>query len=52
MAFAAGAMLYVSGHELLPMAKKYGNMRPFGLGVLLSGVAYTGLVLLTPTLLV
>lgn len=52
MAFAAGAMLYVSGHELLPMAKKYGNMRLFGLGFLLSGVAYAGLVLLTPTLLV
>ena len=50
MAFAAGAMIYVSGHELLPMAKKYGNVRLFGLGLLLSGIAYGGLRILTPAI--
>lgn len=47
MAFAAGAMIYVSGHELLPMARRYGHLRLFGLGVAVSGVAYTALRLLT-----
>lgn len=47
MAFAAGAMIYVSVHELLPMARRYGRMRLFGLGLVLSLVAYGGLRLLT-----
>jgi ZIP family zinc transporter len=32
MAFAAGAMLFVSGHELLPMARRSGNIGPFVAG--------------------
>ncbi|MGM0591206.1 MAG: ZIP family metal transporter [Halobacteriota archaeon] len=50
MAFAAGAMIYVSGHELVPMARRYGNMRLFGLGLLLSGITYAGLVLVTASI--
>jgi ZIP family zinc transporter len=41
MAFAAGAMIFVSIHELIPMAMKYG--RP---GMLLSGVVMSILVYL------
>jgi zinc transporter ZupT len=29
MAFAAGAMIFVSVHELLPMARRYGNIGLF-----------------------
>ena len=36
MAFAAGAMLFVSFHELLPMARRYGKMVWFGAGIVLS----------------
>lgn len=36
MAFAAGAMLFVSVHELVPMARRYGRMRWFGAGIALS----------------
>lgn len=32
LAFAAGAMLYVAIHELLPMAREYGYLRFFALG--------------------
>jgi ZIP family zinc transporter len=32
LAFAAGAMLFVSAHELLPMARKYGHAAHFALG--------------------
>ncbi|KAB1187458.1 MULTISPECIES: hypothetical protein [Haloferax] len=38
--------VYVSGHELLPIAQKYGRMQLFGLGLVLSVVAYLGLQLL------
>jgi len=48
MAFAAGAMIYVSGHELYPMAQRYGNMCLFGLGLVLGVLAFGGLRLLTP----
>jgi ZIP family zinc transporter len=36
MAFAAGAMLFVSFHELVPMARRYGKMAWFGAGIALS----------------
>lgn len=39
MAFAAGAMLFVSIHELVPMARRYGYLRWFALGLALSVVA-------------
>jgi ZIP family zinc transporter len=40
MAFAAGAMIFVSIHELVPMARRYGQMRLFGIGLALSVVVY------------
>jgi ZIP family zinc transporter len=40
LAFAAGAMIFVSVHELIPMAKRYGQARSFGLGALLSVLIY------------
>ncbi|HET7688416.1 MAG TPA: ZIP family metal transporter [Candidatus Macondimonas sp.] len=36
MAFAAGAMIFVSLHELVPMARRYRNMAMFAAGMLLS----------------
>ena len=36
LAFAAGAMLFVSFHELVPMARRYGKLAWFGAGVGLS----------------
>jgi len=36
MAFAAGAMLFVSFHELVPMARRYERMGWFGAGIFLS----------------
>lgn len=40
MAFAAGAMIFVSIHELIPMAKRHGNLPLFGVGLVLSVVMY------------
>lgn len=40
MAFAAGAMIFVSLHELVPMAKQFGKIHLFGVGMLASVVAY------------
>ncbi|MEW6132103.1 MAG: ZIP family metal transporter [Pseudomonadota bacterium] len=40
MAFAAGAMTFVSLHELVPMARRYRNMRLFTAGMLLSALVY------------
>ena len=34
LAFAAGAMFYITVNELIPEAHKYGNTRLVGLGVL------------------
>jgi ZIP family zinc transporter len=48
MAFAAGAMIFVSFHELLPMAQRYGKMRLFVLGAGMSVVAYALLALAIP----
>lgn len=46
MAFAAGAMLFVSFHELLPMARRYGKIAWFGAGLALSAVVHQALALL------
>lgn len=43
MAFAAGAMIFVSLHELFPMAKKYKQLSLFTLGIGLSLAVYLGL---------
>lgn len=48
MAFAAGAMVFVSLHELLPIAKRYDKILVFGLGMLLSVLIYALLVALIP----
>ncbi|MEW5893719.1 MAG: ZIP family metal transporter [Pseudomonadota bacterium] len=40
MAFAAGAMVFVALHELLPMARHYGNRRLFAAGLALSLPVY------------
>ena len=40
MAFAAGAMIFVSAHELLPMAQRYGNTALFVTGGIASVFVY------------
>jgi ZIP family zinc transporter len=40
LAFAAGAMLFVSIHELVPMAKRYRHPGSFLVGMLLSALVY------------
>jgi ZIP family zinc transporter len=40
MAFAAGAMVFVSLHELLPMARKYGRFFYFAMGIICSAGVY------------
>jgi ZIP family zinc transporter len=40
MAFAAGAMLFVSTHELVPMARRYRHIRLFFLGMIFSVLVY------------
>jgi ZIP family zinc transporter len=46
MSFAAGAMIFISIHELLPMAVKYKQTSLFVLGIILSVFVYSGLLLL------
>ena len=48
MAFAAGAMIFVSIHELIPMARRYGQPAHFMLGLFSSLVVYLLLSLLIP----
>jgi ZIP family zinc transporter len=48
MAFAAGAMIFISIHELLPMAMRYKRTNLLILGMLLSLLVYLGLGLLIP----
>jgi ZIP family zinc transporter len=48
MAFAAGAMIFVSLHELVPMAKQYGKIHLFGAGMCASIVAFALLGFLFP----
>jgi len=40
LAFAAGAMLFVAAHELVPMGRRYGRWVDFALGMLLSAMVY------------
>ena len=44
MAFAAGAMVFVSVHELLPLARTYRKTHLFVLGMVLSVIVYLLLV--------
>ena len=46
MAFAAGAMIFVSIHELYPMAQKYKKLSYFALGIGFSLIVYLGLSLI------
>jgi len=48
MAFAAGAMVLVSFIELVPMARKYGEMGSFALGITVSVLGYMALHALFP----
>jgi ZIP family zinc transporter len=43
IAFAAGAMIFVSLHELVPMARKYRNLSMFAAGMGVSGLVYLAL---------
>jgi len=40
IAFAAGAMIYVSIHELVPMANRWGHKLYFAAGLAVSGLVY------------
>jgi ZIP family zinc transporter len=48
MALAAGAMIFVSVHELLPMAARFGNLPLFGAGLALSVPVYALLRAIVP----
>jgi ZIP family zinc transporter len=48
MSFAAGAMIFISLHELLPLAKRYKRPELFGLGIILAIFIYLGLNLVIP----
>jgi ZIP family zinc transporter len=48
MAFAAGAMIFVSVHELLPMARRYHNTHLFILGAIISVFVYVLLAAVLP----
>ena len=48
MSFAAGAMIFISVHELYPLAKKYKRISSFILGLILSVFVYLGLTMLIP----
>jgi ZIP family zinc transporter len=48
MAVAAGAMVFVSVHELLPMAARFGNLPLFGAGLALSVPVYVLLRAIVP----
>jgi ZIP family zinc transporter len=48
MAFAAGAMIFVSVHELLPMARRYHNTHLFVLGAIMSMFVYALLAAVVP----
>ena len=50
MAFAAGAMLFVTIHELIPMAQRYKHGALFLLGFIVSIVVYFGLGAVTQRL--
>lgn len=47
MAFAAGAMIFVSLHELVPMARRYGRIGWFAAGLALSVIVHRLLAVVT-----
>jgi len=47
MAFAAGAMIFISFDELLPMARRVGKIGWFALGAVFAGLTYFGLTLIS-----
>lgn len=49
LALAAGAMLYVSAHELVPMARRYGHGGLFAAGAALGAAVYAVLLWITVT---
>lgn len=48
LSFAAGAMIFVSLHELVPMARRYGHIHIFVLGIAVSIFIHVMLTLLLP----
>ena len=48
ISFSAGAMIFVSLHELVPMSRRYREYLTFVLGILLSLIVYLGMTLLIP----
>jgi len=48
MTFAAGAMIFVSLHELLPMAQRYKRKGLFVVGIIISLLVYLGLTFIIP----
>jgi len=48
LSFSAGAMIFVSFHELIPMSKRYGEYSIFIVGFLLSLLVYLGLSVVLP----
>lgn len=48
MSFAAGAMIFISLHELIPLANKYKNPHLFVLGMVTSVFIYMGLGAIFP----
>ena len=48
LSFAAGAMVFVSLHELVPMARRHGHIPIFALGILISILVHVLLTLLLP----
>jgi len=48
LAGAAGAMIFICGHELFPMAKRYEKTSLFITGIILSVIVYLGLNILLP----
>jgi ZIP family zinc transporter len=49
LSLAAGAMVFVAVHELIPMGRRYGHLAHFGLGIILSGMIYVLLARLSPS---
>ncbi|MEJ2141027.1 MAG: ZIP family metal transporter [Gammaproteobacteria bacterium] len=48
LSFAAGAMIFVSLHELVPMARRYGYIHIFVLGIIFSVLVHAILTLILP----
>ncbi len=48
LSFAAGAMVFISVHELVPLARRYGSTQVFILGIMLSILIYTFLSVFLP----